>query len=358
LQRFKIQLHSNSNVKAVAKVRKEPGVEVIDTSPDPVGENQVRLKMRAASICGSDLGFYDFTPAYERFAKVPIVMGHEFAGEVSEVGGKVGAYKEGDRVSCESVIYCGTCPNCRSGRTNICENFKVFGMQVNGGFSEYVTADSRFIHSLPDDLGFVEAGVVEPLSVVVNALTDVARPGHWKNAAIVGPGPLGLLSGEVLRAMGVSDTLVVGISIDEIRLGIAKKLGHAVVNSSESDAFEASKSFTGGRGFEVVVVAAGAPAALRTGLLIASKGGQVVVLGIFPEEVPLPISDAVRRQVSIAGSYGSSWIHYERAIRLLSAGKVRAKEIVTHQFRLDQAKEAFETAKSRTGCKVEFLSGP
>lgn len=313
--------------------------------------------MRAASICGSDLGFYDFTPAYEKFAKVPVIMGHEFAGEVSEVGGRVTSFKPGDRVCCESVIYCGTCRNCRSGMTNICQNFKVFGMQVNGGFSEYVTADSRFVHRLPDELGFLEAGIIEPLSVVVNALTDVARPGYWRNAAVIGPGPLGLLSGEVLRAMGVIDTFVAGVNIDAVRLEIAKKLGHEVVDSSKSDALETSKRFTGGQGFDIVVVSAGAPMALRTGLSLAAKGGQVIVLGIFPEEVPLPISDAVRRQVSISGSYGSSWMHYERAIRLLKEGKVRAKAIVTHQFPLADAKSAFETAKSKTGCKVEFISG-
>ena len=345
-------------MKAVAKVRKEPGVEVIDTPPDPIGENQVQLRMKTASICGSDLGFYDFTPAYEKFARVPVIMGHEFAGEIYEVGKNVTSFKRGDRVSSESVIYCGNCSGCRKGMTNICQNFRVFGMQVNGGFSEYVTADSKFVHSLPDDLGFVEAGIIEPLSVVVNAITDVARQGYWRHAAIIGPGPLGLLSGEVLRTMGVSETLVVGVGVDKVRLEIASKLGHQILDSSAADVTDASSRITGGEGFDMVVVSAGSAQALRTGLSVTAKGGQVVVLGIFPEEVPLPVSDAVRRQISIAGSYGSSWPHYEGAIRLLADGKIRAKEIVTHQFRLEQAREAFETAKSRAGCKVEFVSGP
>ena len=347
-------IQSQSTVRAVAKVRREPGVEVIETSPDTVGGDQVQVKVRAASICGSDLGFYDFTPAYEKFAKVPVIMGHEFAGEISEVGRNVTSFKRGDRVSCESVIYCGTCPNCRRGMTNICQNFKVFGMQVNGGFSEYVSADSKLMHRLPDGLGFLEAGIIEPLSVVVNALTDVARHDEWRKAAIIGPGPLGLLSGEVLRAMGVLDTFVVGVSADAMRLEIAEKLGHEVLDSAASNVTEAASKFTGGQGFDIVIVSAGAPPALRAGLSITAKGGQVVVLGIFPEEVSLPISDAVRRQISIAGSYGSSRSHYEQAIRLLKDGKVRANKIVTHQFDLDQAKEAFETAKSRAGCKVEF----
>jgi L-iditol 2-dehydrogenase len=341
-------------MKAVAKVKREPGVAVIEAPPDPVGEYQVRLRTRVASICGSDLGFFDFTPAYQKFAKVPVIMGHEFAGEVSEVGKDVHDFKMGERVCCESVIYCGTCRFCRSGMTNICLSFKVFGMQVNGGFSEYVSVDQRFLHRLPDEVNFLEAGVVEPLSVVVNALDDVARHGYWRNAAVVGPGPLGLLSAEVLHAKGITDLLVVGVSPDSARLEIAKNLGYDILNSDVSDPAEATRELTDGYGFDIVVVAAGAPSALKAAIPMISKGGQVIVIGIFPDEVPLPVSDLVRRQVSLAGSYGSSWAHYEQAIQLLKHKRIRAEAIVTHKFALDEAGEAFETAKSKKGCKVEF----
>ncbi len=329
-------------------------MEVVDVQPDAVGDTQVRLRMKVASICGSDLGFYDFTPSYQKFAKVPVTMGHEFAGEVSEGGEDVSTFKKGDRVCAESVIYCGTCRFCRSGMTNICRNFKVFGMQVNGGFSEFVTVDQRFLHRIPEEMSFLEAGVVEPLSVVVNALTDVAKQGYLRNAAVVGPGPLGLLSAEVLRSSGVKEILVTGISQDSTRLEIAKRLGYRPLNSDEAETAQVVAETTDGYGFDLVVVAAGAASALRNAIPMATKGGQVVVLGIFPEEVSLPISDAVRRQISIAGSYGSSWIHYERAIHLLKNKDVRAEQIVTHQFALEDANEAFETAKSKRGCKVEF----
>jgi len=312
--------------------------------------------MRAASICGSDLGFYNYTPAYQKFAKVPTIMGHEFAGEIVEIGKYVLDFKVGDRVSVESVLYCGKCKFCRQGKTNICLNFTVFGMHRNGGFAQFVSVDQKYLHRLPKEISFLEAGVVEPLSVVVNALEDVsAQINVGDTGCVIGPGPLGLFSAEILHAKGVTDPLILGIGIDEYRLQLAEtRLSYEIANTEKADPVETMKSVTDGYGFDVVVVAAGAPAALRSAIPLVSKGGQIVVVGIFPEEVTLPASDLVRRQISLRGSYGSSWKHYEEAIHLLDSKLVRAEAIVSHQFDLDHADEAFQMAKAKTGSKVQF----
>ncbi|HYB03504.1 MAG TPA: zinc-binding dehydrogenase, partial [Nitrososphaerales archaeon] len=245
---------------------------------------------------------------------------------------------------------------CRSGMTNICRNFTVFGMHRNGAFAEYVSVDPRYLHRLPGEVSFLEAGVVEPLSVIVNALEDVAAPVKTGGTTcIIGPGPLGLFSAELLRAKGARDILVMGIGIDEFRLDLAsKKLGFDTLNTEVTDPAARMNAITDGYGFDSVVVAAGAPAALKLAVTLVSKGGQVIVIGIFPEEVSLPVSDLVRRQISLRGSYGSSWKHYEEAIQLLKEKMVRADAIVSHQFPLDQGKEAFEMARAKTGSKVEF----
>jgi len=345
-------------LKAVAKTRREPGLEVIQTEPDSPRETEVLLRMRSASICGSDLGFYNYTPAYQKFAKVPTIMGHEFAGEIEKVGELVTEFAVGDRVSSESVLYCGKCKFCRSGMTNICQKFTVFGMHRNGGFSELVAVDQKYLHWIPDGVSFLEAGVVEPLSVAVNAMDDVsAEIRSGETACVIGPGPLGLFSAEILRSKGVKDVIVLGIGIDEFRLGIAReKLSYPTINTEEKDPVGEIMSKTDGYGVDTVVVAAGAGSALRSAVQLASKGGQVIVLGIFPEDVPLPASDLVRRQVSLRGSYASSWIHHERAISLLKEKMVRAGDIVTHQFDLDHGDEAFQMAKAKTGCKIQFKS--
>jgi len=343
-------------MKAVAKTRKEPGLEVIEVEPDIIGDTEVLLHMRSASICGSDLGFYNYTPAYQKFAKVPTIMGHEFAGEIAKVGSRVRNFASGDRVSVESVLYCGECKFCRRGETNICRNFTVFGMHRNGAFAEFVSVDQRYLHRIPKAVSFLEAGVVEPLSVVVNSLEDVAssvRAGD--SACVIGPGPLGLFSAELLKSKGVRDLLVLGIGIDEYRLAIARdRLSFKAVNTDETDPVQVKDSMTDGYGFDTVVVSAGAPAALKSAIPLASKGGQIVVLGIFPEDVSMPASDLVRKQISLRGSYGSAWRHYEEAIKLLERKMVRADAIVSHQFPLEKADEAFQMAKAKTGSKVQF----
>lgn len=343
-------------MKAVAKTRREPGLEVIETEPDLINQNEVLLHMRAASICGSDLGFYNYTPAYQKFAKVPTIMGHEFAGEITEVGKNVSDFSPSDRVSVESVLYCGKCKFCRRGSTNICQNFTVFGMHRNGAFAEYVSVDQRYLHRIPKEVSFLEAGVVEPLSIAVNAFEDVSAPiRSGDSACVIGPGPLGLFSAEVLRAKGVKDLLILGISIDEFRLDLAKnRLSFETLNTDLEDPVERKNLMTDGYGFDTVVVAAGAPAALKSAIPLSSKGGQIIVIGIFPEDISIPASDLVRRQISLRGSYGSAWRHYEEAIRLLKDKMVRADKIVSHQFSLDEGEEAFQMAKAKTGSKVQF----
>jgi L-iditol 2-dehydrogenase len=283
-------------------------------------------------------------------------MGHEFAGEIVEVGKNVEDFAIGDRVSVESVLYCGKCKFCRSGTTNICRNFTVFGMHRNGGFAEFIAVNHKYLHQMPGGISFLEAGVVEPLSVVVNALEDVSAQIKVGDAAcVIGPGPLGLFSAEILRAKGISDPLILGIGIDEYRLELAQtKMSYEIMNTEKFDPTEKMNSMTDGYGFDIVVVAAGAPAALRSAVPLVSKGGQIIIIGIFPEDVSMSASDLVRRQISMRGSYGSAWKHYEEAINLLNKKLVRADAIVSHRFDLNHAEEAFQMAKAKTGSKVQF----
>jgi L-iditol 2-dehydrogenase len=343
-------------MKAIAKTKREPGIEVIEAETNNISNSEVLIRMRSASICGSDIGFYNFTTAYQKFAKVPVIMGHEFVGEVVQTGTNVHDFKVREIVACESMIYCGTCRNCRNGLTNICQSFAVFGMHRNGGFAEYVSVDPKLLHRLPGEIDFVEAGVIEPLSVVINGLDGIGNVKVGEMAVVIGPGPLGLLSAELLKWKGATDISIIGIGTDEFRLELAHKLGYGTINWEKENAVETIKRSTDNYGADLAVVTAGAASALKSAIPLTAKGGRIVVLGIFPEEIPLPVSDLVRRQVAILGSYASRWVHYEQAIALLREKKIRVDAIVTHRFQLDQAIEAFETAKSKSGCKVQFYT--
>jgi L-iditol 2-dehydrogenase len=342
-------------MQAVAKVKREVGVEVIEVEPDPIPVDGALLRMKSASICGSDLGFYNFTAAFQKFARIPVIMGHEFAGEIEAVGKEVKGFNPGDRVVSESVVYCGFCRHCMRGKTNICKNFTLFGMHRNGGFAEKVSVDPRLLHRIPEGVSFLEAGIVEPLTVAINGIGQIRDIGLDQTAVVVGPGPIGLLSAEVLRLRGVGDITVVGVGADGHRLKLAsEKLGYKTINWEAENATEAVYSRTDGYGADFVVVTAASASALKSAMPLVSKGGQLVLLGIIPDEVSLALADMVRKEVSILGSYAARGVHYEQALAVLREKKVRANEIVTDTFRLDQAKEAFQVALSKSGCKVQF----
>ncbi len=341
-------------MKAVVKDKPELGISVMDMPKPPVRFNEVLLRVRRASICGSDIGLYGYTPAYAGFAKLPIIPGHEFAGEVAEVGRDVTEFKVGDRAVAESIVSCGHCKLCRLGQTNLCVNFKILGMHTNGGFSENASVQEKHVHHLKDNVTFREAALIEPSAVVCHGLLDVAKLEPSDFVTVLGPGPIGLLAAQVARASGSREVLVTGIPVDEKRLQLAKRLGFESINSGETNPIQRTLESTDGIGADVAVVAAGAAEALVQACQLVRKGGKIINIGIFSKPVELPVTDLVRRQVSISGTFASTWVNYEQAIDLISSKKLNVEALVTHEYTLDEATPAFEVAMARVGCKVQF----
>jgi len=342
-------------LKAVVKVEPKPGVEVRDVEAPTPRRHEVLIRVRAAAICGSDVSFHDYTPAYQGFAKIPCILGHEYAGEVAEVGERVSSFKPGDRVVGESILFCGKCFNCRDGRTNICSSFRILGIQADGAFAEYASVPARIVHSLPGAISFHEAAVIEPLSVTVHALNDVSRVQSEDVVVVLGPGPIGLFAAQAARSLGAGKVLVAGIGVDMDRLGIAERLGLQTMNVEREDPLKWVAENTQGRGADLVVVAVGAQQAINQAIRMARKGGQVTLIGLFTKPPEVPLLEVVRNEIRVQGNLGARWASYEQAIRLLARGVVDAKPLVTHRFPLEEASIAFSLAKSKTGCKIEFL---
>ena len=340
-------------MKAVMKTRPEPGVEVRDIPVPRMEPNEVLIRVKAAAICGSDLGIYDYTPAYSKM-RLPVVLGHEFAGVVAEAGSRVEGFKAGDRVLAESVKACGRCSFCRAGMSNLCDDSTLFGIHVDGGFAEYVAVPCKLLHRIPEKMTFEEAAVVEPLSNSVHFATEIAeaKPGDF--IVVQGCGPIGLFSAQLFRLSG-ADVLVTGIGVDTERFKIARRLGFETVNVEEEDLIERVRQITNGRGADIAFVAVGAPSALVQAVELVKKRGQVVVVGIFGKGVELPVTEIVRREIIVKGAYDARPANFPESIRLIEDGTINTEDIITHKFPLEKAEEAFGVAKSKAGGKVLFI---
>ena len=340
-------------MKAVVKARPEPGVEVQEMDAPVAGTGEVLVRVRAAAICGSDLGIYDFTPAYSEM-KLPVIMGHEFSGVVEAVGKDVGGFAVGDRVLSRSVVSCGECRFCAVGMDNLCESSSLFGIHQDGGFAEYIAVPQGLLYPIPGGMSFEEAALVEPLSNAVHFVNDLTPVEPGSLAVVLGIGPIGLFSAQLLRLTG-AEVLVTGISVDTERFKIAGKLGLEAVNVDEVDPVELVMERTSGRGADVAFVAVGAPSAVHQAVRLVRKRGHVTVVGIFPGDVPVPMTTVVRREITLAGAYDARAESFQVSIDLIESGRIEAAALATHSFPLGEAEKAFEIAKSKAGCKVLFV---
>ena len=311
------------------------------------------MRVRRASICGSDIGLFDFTPAYASFAKLPTIPGHEFSGEIAELGDGVKGFKLGEPVVSESILSCGACPLCLNGQPNLCLKFRIFGIHTNGGFAEFVVVPEKHLHHRKNGLSFEQGAVIEPLSVCCHGVQDVARIKANESVAVLGPGPIGLLAAQVAHAGGCNDITVSGVEVDSVRLDIASKLGFRAVNSSKEDL----QQVIGSRheiGVDVVIVAAGSGAALTQACEIVRKGGRILNIAIYPNPVELTVTKLVRGEIALMGTFASTWKNYENAMEFAAKGKVTLEPIVTHRYPIDEARVAFEKAKAKEGCKIQL----
>ena len=339
----------------MVKRRPEHGVEVCDVPVPEIGVDEVLVQVKAAAICGSDLGIYEYTPAYAKM-KLPVVLGHEFAGRLAEVGSGVESYAVGDRVLSQSVVSCGKCGYCRNGMENLCEGSTLFGIHRDGGFAEYVAVPHDLLHIVPDRISWEEAALVEPLSNAIHFVKDITSVKLGDFAVVLGVGPIGLFSAQLFRLSG-AEVLLTGISVDRERFKIAEKLGFKTVNVDIEDPVEKVLDTTNGVGADIAYVAVGAPSAVDQAVRLVKKGGQVTVVGIFPGMVEMPLTSLVRREISVKGAYDARRSNFIQAISMLKNKTIDAKALITHKFPLERAEEAFQAAKTKVGCKVLFLPG-
>ena len=334
------------------KTKPKPGIEVLDIPKPVVEPDEVLIKVKAAAICGSDLGIYKYTSAYSKMT-LPVVMGHEFSGDIVETGNDVSGFNVGNRVISESVKACGECRYCKEGRSNLCEKSTLFGIHTGGSFAEYIAVPYKLLHRIPDNMSYEDAALVEPLSNALHFVKDITPFKVNDFVVVQGCGPIGLFSAQLFK-LGGAQVIMTGLSADKVRFEIAEKLGIESVNIQEENLEEIVMERTKGKGVDIAFVAVGAPPAVKQATQIVKKRGRITVVGIFGSEVPIDMTWLVRRELEIKGAYDAKPVNFPESIELISKGLIDVNSVLTHRFNLHEAEEAFKVALNMTGGKIEF----
>ncbi len=340
-------------MRALAKTRPGRGAELVERPIPRPGEHEVLLHMEAASICGTDYHLYSWDPWAADVLTPPIVLGHELAGRVVEVGPGVTRVREGDLVGVESHLVDWSCSQCRAGNQHLCRNLRVIGAHVDGGFAEYmVIPETNAIESNGLDPAVV--ALQEPMGNAVHAA--FVEPIAGRSVAVTGCGPIGLLSVGIAKAAGAS--LVVATDTEAYRLEIARQMGaDLALDASAPDTVQRVLDATGGDGVEVVLEMSGAAPALQQALEIVTRGGRIRLLGIFGSPVTIDLSeDVIQRGLRLYGIYGRRLYEtWEQTQALLRSGKLDVTPIITPRFDLADWEQAFALIASRHAGKVVLL---
>ena len=315
--------------------------------PDPaINDDEVLIKSRASGICHSDYelisGQYIIPFTY------PVIPGHEWSGEVVEVGKNVSRFKPGDRVVGECVVGCGSCPICQSGNFTNCPTSDHFGFTINGAHAEYLKAKPEWLHKIPDSVSFKQAALIEPFSVAYHGIYANGGTDASETVAVLGGGPIGQAAVAAASAMGARVVLVEPLAH---RQSVGLALGAAeVVNPLTTDVAEAVRSMTGGFGADLVIESAGVDASLASALDLPRNNGRISFIGInIGRKISVEFGKIQIRGLQIKGMVGSPYV-WERCISFLAQSGKDISPIVTHEFKLDQVEDAFALASNREQC--------
>jgi L-iditol 2-dehydrogenase len=302
--------------------------EMLEQPMPKLGPDDVLLKVAACGICGSDVHGMDGSTGRRQ---PPIIMGHEAAGVVAQLGRNVTAWAEGDRVTFDSTVNCGRCWFCRRGQINLCDNRQILGVSCDecrrdGAFAEYVAVPQHILYRLPDALSFRHAAMVEPVAVAVHA---VGRSGVClgDTAVVVGAGVIGLFLVQALRAAGCAQ--IIAVDLDQTKLDLACKLGADVgLRSDQGDVVAEVMQRTAGRGADVALEAVGINPTVQVAAACLRKGGRLTLVGILAKSVDLSMQTVVTRELTINSSYISCG-EYPACLDLIARGAIDVEPMIS-----------------------------
>ncbi len=333
-------------------------IEVEDIEKPQAGAGELLVKVKACAICGGDLRTYRFG---HKAIKPPIVLGHEIAGVIEEVGEGISRYKVGDRVIVAPGIGCGECSYCLSGHQNLCYHRKTIAHHYDGGFAEYIKIPANAVRAgnvnfIPDEVDYLSASLAEPLACVING-QEALDIKLGNTVAVIGAGPIGLMHAELARASGAGKVFLLNRS--KKRLESAKALGYdAYINTSEGDPVQAVLDLTNGQGADVTIVTAGSAEAQNMGIQMTGKMGKTCMFAGLPKDTPnltFDVNFIHYRQIGIYGTFSSAPRHNALAIEMIRSGKINADRILTHAVSLEDINLGLDLVKNRAGLRVAVV---
>lgn len=333
------------NMKALIKTARGVGNMEIQQVPIPeIAPDEVLVKVVCVGVCGTDVKIYDDT----FFSDVPVIIGHEFAGEIVEVGAQVRGLSVGERVVSEQHWKaCGVCRYCLTGKRHLCSSKRSPGYLSDGAYAEYIAVKQSLIHKIPADLPYEQACLIEPMGIAAHAIFEKVKIEIADKVVILGSGPIALIALQIVKALGAGWICLTGLDADEPhRFPLAKKLGaDRVVNVMHEDITQIVMDETGGVGADVVIDLSGAGAAIAQAFGFIRKDGRFCAIGLPHGNISVPWADMVLKAVNVYFSYSSDFETWEKCLHLINTGKVDLSDFTDAVYPLENWHQAIEDAR-------------
>jgi len=336
-------------MKALVKAKAERGIWMQDIDEPEVGHNDVLIKVNRAAICGTDIHIFKWDDWAKATIPVPLAIGHEFCGEIVQMGIEVRGFSVGDRVSAEGHITCGVCRNCRAGRRHLCMNTVGVGVSRPGAFAEYLSVPAFNVFKLPDAIGDDMASILDPLGNATHTALSFDLVGE--DVLITGAGPIGIMAVAIAKYAGARHVVIT--DVNDYRLGLARKMGATAAVNVTTDLLDKTMLDLGmEEGFDVGMEMSGNPQAFRDMLQTMHHGGKVAILGIPPAETAIDWNQVIFKGLELKGIYGREMFEtWYKMSSMLQSG-LNIEPVITHHFPIDEYLPAFELMESGQTGKV------
>ena len=336
-------------MKALSKLKPEPGIWLTDVPEPQVGHNDIKIKIHKTAICGTDVHIYNWDEWAQKVIPVPMVVGHEYSGEIVDMGQEVQGYAIGDRVSGEGHITCRHCRNCRAGRRHLCRNTIGVGVNRPGAFAEYLVIPAVNAFKIPDGISDELAAIFDPFGNAVHTALSFDLVGE--DVLVSGAGPIGIMAAGVCRHVGARHVVIT--DLNDYRLELAKQMGATrTVNVGRENLHDVMAELGMTEGFDVGLEMSGAAPAFRTLLDVMNHGGKVAMLGIPPSDTAVDWNQIIFKGLVIKGIYGREMYETWYKMAALIQSGLNLTPIITHRYPVEDFQLGFDAMRSGRSGKV------